>query len=109
MYLALDDRADTISVTELLKEIRVLAVVTKNNIVELSKTPRDTDQGVTVTVDEEGRMIIPSPEGHSKHNSVETTKPDGAEFNTDMMLGPEFVKLSVVKTTSGDKQLHMGS
>ena len=30
------------------------------------------------------------------------------EFNTDIMLGPEFEKLSVVKTTCGDKQLHMG-
>ena len=127
LYEALDDRADTISVTELLKEIRVLAVVTKNNIVELSKTPRDTDQGVTVTVDEEGRMIILSPEGHSQHSSVETTKPDvaefntdmmlraefntdmmlGAEFSTDMMLGAEFEKLSVVKTTCGDKRVHM--
>ena len=30
------------------------------------------------------------------------------EFNTYMMLGPEFEKLSVVKTTCGDKQLRMG-
>ena len=87
LYKALGDRADTISVVELLKEIEVLAVVTKNNGVELSKTPRDTDHGVTVTVDEEGRMIIHSSEGHSQYNSVEFTKHDVEEFNTDMMLG----------------------
>ena len=127
LYEALDDRADTISVTELLKEIEVLVVVTKGNIVELPKTSRNKDQGVTVTVDEEGRMIILSPKGHSQHSSVETTKPDvaefntdmmlraefntdmmlGAEFSTDMMLGAEFEKLSVVKTTCGDKRVHM--
>ena len=50
-----------------------------------------------MTVDEEGRMTIISPEVHSQHSSVEVTRrdvgdfnTDMAEFNTDMMLGAEF-------------------
>ena len=97
VYEVLGDRADTISMAELLKEIEVLAVVRQSNKAELFKTPRDTDCGVSVTVDEEGRMTIISPEVHSQHSSVEVTRrdvgdfnTDMAEFNTDMMLGAEF-------------------
>ena len=97
VYEVLGDRADTISMAELLKEIEVLAVVRQSNKAELFKTPRDTDCGVSVTVDEEGRMTIISPEVHSQHSSVEVTRrdvgdfnTDMAEFNTDMMFGAEF-------------------
>ena len=87
VYEALDDRADTISVLDQLKEIEVLAVVRQSNKAELSKIPKDTDRGVKVTVEEESRMIILYPEGHSQHNSVQATKHDVEELHTDRMLG----------------------
>ena len=43
LYLALDNRVDTIYVVKLMKEIKALAMVTKSNIVELPKTPIHTD------------------------------------------------------------------
>ena len=86
LYLALDDRVDTISVVELMKEIKALAMVTKSNIVELPKTPRHTDRGVPVTIDDEGRIIILSPESHSQQDSMKVTKTDKEELNTDRML-----------------------
>ena len=67
VYEVLGDRADTISMAELLKEIEVLAVVRQSNKAELFKTPSDTDPWVSVNVDEEGRMTIISPEVHSQH------------------------------------------
>ena len=48
----------------------MLAMVRQSNNVELSKTSRPTDRGVTVTVAEkDGRMMVLLPEGHSQHNS----------------------------------------
>ena len=85
---------------ELLKEIKAVAMVTKSNIVELPKTPRHTDRGVPITVDDKGRIIILSPESHSQHESMKVTKTDNEELSTGKMVWPEYKKLSQEKTAT---------